>query len=88
MPSERYFEEGGILNRSQCIQVPEGASGSSQMTTRLLANAGTPDQESGGDTSSPSQVYLGGINAPSEKAVLLILIISIFLPLTFPDKLK
>ena len=38
-----------------------GASGSSIIRTRLLAPLGTPSHASGGETSSPSQVYLEGI---------------------------
>jgi hypothetical protein len=40
-----------------------GASGSSTISTRLFAPAGTPLQASGGDTSLPSHVYCFGIDA-------------------------
>jgi hypothetical protein len=38
-----------------------GASGSSIIRTRLLAPLGTPSHASGGETSSPSQVYFEGM---------------------------
>src|SRR5262245_43592155 len=38
------------------------------MRTRLLVPLGVPDHASGGDMSSPSQVYFVGIGAPSTKA--------------------
>jgi hypothetical protein len=58
----------------KCTQVifraaGSGASGSSTISTRLLAFGGTPVQASGGDTSCPSQVYLAGISPPWGKAV-------------------
>ena len=38
------------------------------MIAKLFVLAGAPDHESGGETSSPSQVYLVGMLAPSVKA--------------------
>src|SRR5215471_18146351 len=51
---------------TQCTQTilgafGSGASGSSIIRTRLLAPLGTPSQASGGETSSPSQVYFEGM---------------------------
>ena len=36
--------------------------------TKLLVPAGTPDQESGGEMSLPSQVYSAGMFPPGGKA--------------------
>src|SRR6516162_9699462 len=49
---------------AQWRNVPEGASGSSTTSTRLLVPSGIPDQVSGGDISAPSQVYCAGISPP------------------------
>src|SRR5215469_552012 len=51
---------------TQCTQTilgafGSGASGSSIIRTRLLAPLGTPSHASGGETSSPSQVYFDGM---------------------------
>src|SRR5262249_55120 len=51
---------------TQCAQTifgafGSGASGSSIIRTRLLVPLGMPSHASGGETSSPSQVYLEGI---------------------------
>src|SRR6478609_1259093 len=45
-----------------------GASGSSTISARLMALSGTPDHSSGGELSSPSQVYFAGIAPPAENA--------------------
>jgi hypothetical protein len=63
-----------MLYSTQCTQVifgaaGSGASGSSTMSTRLFAAAGTPDQASGGEMSCPSQVYFDGICPPPAKTV-------------------
>src|SRR5450759_61716 len=68
--------DGGRLYRIQCTQVVfgasgSGASGSSTISARLLVPAGTLDQASGGDRSSPSQVYRLGIAPPGANASLL-----------------
>src|SRR5437870_3050593 len=55
---------------TQWTHVPIGASGSSQISARLLAAPGTPVQFNGGEASSPSQVCFAGINSPSAKAEL------------------
>src|SRR5206468_4720833 len=57
--------EAGTSYSTQCVKVPEGASGSSQMTAMLFDCAGTPLNSSGGGTSCPSQVYFFGMAAPS-----------------------
>src|ERR1041385_5163565 len=45
-----------------------GASGSSRISARLLVPCGAPLKDSGGETSSPSQVYFDGILSPDLKA--------------------
>src|SRR5205085_1040396 len=67
-------EVGGRLYNNQWTHVVfgaagSGASGSSSISTRLRAPAGTPCQASGGDTPGPSQVYFAGIAAPAANAV-------------------
>src|SRR5882762_4169735 len=62
-----------MLYSTQCTQVifgaaGSGASGSSTISTRLLAFGGTPVQASGGAISSASQVYLAGISPLWSKA--------------------
>src|SRR5947207_13007137 len=47
-----------------------GASGSSTMRANSLVPPGPPDQEIGGETFSPSAVYLAGMAFPSSNAVL------------------
>src|SRR2546426_740848 len=54
---------------TQWTQVPAGASGSSAISTRLLASAGTPLHLRGGERVLSSQVCLAGIGLPSSKAV-------------------
>src|SRR5512144_1851394 len=49
-----------------------GASGSSTTRARLRVPAGAPDQASGGERSSPSQVWRAGISSPSVNAADLI----------------
>src|SRR6266496_381338 len=85
-PSSRPRAFGGMFHATQCTQVPIGASGSSAMSARLLAPAGTSDQLKGGDTSGPSHVYFLGIISPAVNAELFS---SMVLPpyLTF-DKLR
>src|SRR6184192_4917305 len=60
----------GRSYRTQCTQVPAGASGSSAMSANAAVPGGAPLQLSGGDTSAPSHVYLPGMAAPSLKAAL------------------
>src|SRR5438105_4354739 len=54
----------------QWTKSPPGASGSSTRSSSAVALEGTPDQVSGGETSSPWHEYFRGIGAPSAKAVL------------------
>src|SRR6266481_1235664 len=60
----------GKSYRTQCTQVPTGASGSSQIRARPFTPAGTPLHCSGGEMSAPSHVYLVGIVCPAWKAEL------------------
>ncbi len=55
--------EGGPMAE----KTPDGASGSSTISTRLWVASGTPDQFTGGEMSAPSQVNSDGIAPPSEK---------------------
>src|ERR1700747_281651 len=64
----------GRLYNTQCTHVPMGASGSSQISARLLAAAGTPSHCTGGDTLAPSHEYLVGITSPARKTELVIAI--------------
>jgi hypothetical protein len=50
--------------------MPPGASTSSQMSAKLCVSGGGSLHPSGGEMSSPSQVYWGGIDSPGSKAVL------------------
>src|SRR5262245_12788349 len=58
----------------QWTYVPPGASGSSTTRATALASPGTPSQVSGGETESPSQVYLTGIGWSASNAELLTVI--------------
>src|SRR5687768_8630684 len=51
-----------MLNTTQCEKSFFGASGSSQISARVLVSEGTSLHSIGGETSSPSQVYFGGIS--------------------------
>jgi hypothetical protein len=56
----------GILYTTQCTYTifgfaGSGASGSSTINAKLLVPAGASDHSSGGERSSPSQVYRDGI---------------------------
>src|SRR5690242_7197222 len=64
----RDLRSGGRLNATKCSKVPPGASGSSTRTAMLLVLGGTADQESGGATYLPSQVYSDGILPPLSNA--------------------
>jgi hypothetical protein len=61
---------GGMLNRIQWSQLPPGASGSSQMSTKLFVCDGAPLHLRGGETSAPSIVYREGIISSGPKALL------------------
>ena len=50
------------------MKVPLGASGSSQMTAKLLVPSGAAPKESGGESFFPVQVNPGGIGPPAISA--------------------
>src|SRR5438874_478148 len=50
-----------MFHMIQCVNVPLGASGSSMMSAKLFASAGTPPIRSGGLMLRLSQVYTDGI---------------------------
>jgi|APSaa5957512493_1039668.scaffolds.fasta_scaffold65261_1 hypothetical protein len=58
----------GMLNTDQCLNIPDGASGSSTTMAIERVPAGTSDHLSGGDVFAPSQVNSTGISDPSSKA--------------------
>src|SRR5437773_906030 len=66
--SPRADVDAGMLYRTQCVNVPEGASGSSQMTATLFDSSGISLHSSGGATFWPSHVYLVGISERLENA--------------------
>src|SRR5207302_10861609 len=68
---------GGRSYSTQWTQVPRGASGSSQITTRLLVPGGGADQASGGDISMPSPVKCRGIGSPGRNAELVTVIVAV-----------
>ena len=51
---------------TQCVQVPEGASGSSAMRAKLSVLAGGSPHCNAGEMSEPSQVNFLGIAPPLE----------------------
>src|SRR5215218_2073485 len=75
-PSPDDEVAGGTSSTTQCVNVPDGASGSSTTRANAAASSGTSVQASGGDTSSPSQVYRCGIGPPSANAELVTVIVS------------
>src|SRR5258708_3590512 len=64
----------GMSHASQCVNVPPGASGSVTSSARLIAFCGTLPKSSSGDTAAPLHVYFCGIEPPSAKAGLVIVI--------------
>ena len=50
------------------MKVPLGASGSSQMTAKLLVPSGAAPKERGGESFFPVQVNVGGISPPAVSA--------------------
>src|SRR5262245_56393295 len=71
-PSARAVVAGGLLQRTQWTHFVRGgegsgASGSSTLSAKLLVPSGTPDHESGGEASCPSQVCRAGISSPWAK---------------------
>src|SRR6516162_7703393 len=69
-PSDNSRVWAGRLKRTQWTQVPRGASGSSQISARLLVPEGGSDQPNGGDRSAPSPVYCFGMVPPGWNALL------------------
>src|ERR1035441_10112706 len=59
----------GIFQMSQCVHVPTGASGSSDINANDWTPAGAPDHDKSGEVSAPSQVQPLGITPPGENAV-------------------
>ena len=55
-PSSSPSASGSSAQPSQCVKVPAGASGSSTTSASERVSSGTPDHDSGGDRSSPSQL--------------------------------
>ena len=53
--------DGGILKDTQWSQVPTGASGSSEISTKLFVFLGTSLMVNGGETPEPSHVNSDGI---------------------------
>src|SRR5439155_3775442 len=85
-PSGNAVADGGIPYITQCTHVPAGASGSSHTSARLLAWDGTPDHASGGETSSPLQVWRAGIAWPASNTVLVTwIVMDVFSPAGTPD---
>src|SRR5436190_5688327 len=60
----------GMLNSTQWVNVPRGASGSSQIRAKLFVRSGGSVHANGGGVSRPSPVYCFGMGWPSAKAVL------------------
>src|SRR5205085_11055408 len=64
-PSCSSCVSAGRLKRTQCVQMPRGASGSSQTSANVFVSSGPLDQRSGGEAFLPSAVYCWGILPPS-----------------------
>src|SRR5919204_1151337 len=75
-PSSTPVVSTGMSSTTQCVNVPDGASGSSTTSARAAASWGTPVQLSGGATLASSQVYRAGTGAPSSKAELVTVMVS------------
>src|SRR5260370_25952292 len=71
MPSLSPRALPGMLKATQCVQVPRGASGSSQISAKLSVPSGGSDHFNSGDKSGPSTVCREGIVFPSANAELL-----------------
>src|SRR5437870_3728388 len=59
-----------MLKITQWVNVPRGASGSSQIKAKLRVPAGGSGHLSGGERLRPSPVYCLGMGSPSRSAVL------------------
>ena len=69
-PSARPPVSGGMPQASQWMNRPPGASGSSRISPRERLPVGGAVHDSGGERSSPSQVWRRGIAPPTAKALL------------------
>src|SRR5574338_908244 len=69
--SGRLRQSGLMLYRTQCTQVPAGASGSSTIKAKDCVPAGGSPQLRSGDTFLPTHEYLAGIDCPFVNALLL-----------------
>src|SRR5437868_13724158 len=68
--SGSWRKVAGRSYATQCVQVPEGASGSSALRAKLSVLAGGSPHCNAGDLSEPSQVHFLGIAPPLENAEL------------------
>jgi hypothetical protein len=66
-PSGKALAWVGRSKRTQWVQVPTGAPGSSAINVKLCVPGGGVVHESAGETSEPSQVNFVGIFRPFEK---------------------
>src|SRR4029453_9005993 len=60
-----------MLYTSQCVNLPDGASGSSTIKAKLLVFFGASSQASGGEAFRPSRESVSGMTPPSLKPLLL-----------------
>src|SRR4026208_1491370 len=60
----------GMLYKTQCTQVPMGASGSSMISAKDCVPAGGSFHARGGETLRPMQEYLAGMDCPLANASL------------------
>jgi hypothetical protein len=60
-----------MSNKTQCVNVPPGASGSSIISAKLFVFAGAPLHFSCGETFSAEQVNFAGMFAPSVNAAVI-----------------
>src|SRR5512139_3208567 len=68
--SGRLLESSDMLNRTQCTQVPIGASGSSTMRAKDCVPEGGSFQARAGEIFLPVQAYLAGMDCPFMNASL------------------
>src|SRR5574338_316580 len=68
--SGRLRVSAGILNNTQCTQVPMGASGSSTISAKDWVPAGASSQARAGEMFLPLQEYFAGIDCPLTNASL------------------
>src|SRR5665647_450999 len=80
--SEINVVSDGRLNITQCVHVPEGASGSSHIIAYLTVPE-TSSHSRGGETLTPLHAYLSGMGSPSLKTLLVTLIAIYYPPRNF-----